>query len=502
MRSLGSFNRLLALALLSGCLAVIGPVVPAQWASANEGATPARTIVSITFDDGFASVQAARWPLTKHHMNGTFYIPSGLVDRPGRLTWTEIQALQQDGNEIGGHTVNHLHLDTLDQPEQARQICDDRAALTAHGLTVTSFAYPFDGHTPATEAVVRACGYNSARSEGGLTGTCEGVCGYAESTPPEDPYSLRSASPVVTSTNVESIKQQITDAESHGGGWLPLVFHDVCTACSDMAISPDDFEALLTWLDSEASNGISVSTVTRVIGGQVRPAAVAPADSRPPGELINSSLETPANTGPGSLSANSSQCWERSKFGVNSAVWARVPSAHSGSWAEQVSIRNYISGDQKLLITQDSGSCSPAVIPGQTYEISAWYTGSAPTRIVAFYRLSTGAWKYWMASPPGPPSATWQPLHWETPPMPPDATRISFGLQLESVGTLTIDDYQLRPSDGNSPASIGSGLGLLLESILLVLVILPTLTYLGWRWIRGHVGYLPVRTLWLPNSRP
>ena len=72
-----------------------------------------------------------------------------------RLTLAQIQAIQADGNEIGGHTVNHLHLPVLDQAEQARQICDDRVALAQNGLTVTSFAYPFASLDSRTEEIVK-----------------------------------------------------------------------------------------------------------------------------------------------------------------------------------------------------------------------------------------------------------------------------------------------------------------------------------------------------------
>ncbi len=91
-------------------------------------------------------------------MKGTFYIPSGFIGLEGRLTLPQIQQMQADGNEIGGHTLNHLHLPMLDPAEQARQICDDRVALAREGFTVTSFAYPYaslDAHTEADREGLR-----------------------------------------------------------------------------------------------------------------------------------------------------------------------------------------------------------------------------------------------------------------------------------------------------------------------------------------------------------
>src|SRR4051812_2029818 len=51
------------------------------------------TIVSLTFDDGYASVGAARKILNAHQLRGTFYIPSGFVGQENRLTVDELLAM-------------------------------------------------------------------------------------------------------------------------------------------------------------------------------------------------------------------------------------------------------------------------------------------------------------------------------------------------------------------------------------------------------------------------
>ena len=48
-----------------------------------------------------------------------------------------------------------------------------------------------------------------------------------------------------------------------------------------------------------------------------------------------------------------------------------------------------------------------------------------------------------MRSPQTDTSTEWKQFSWQTPPIPADANRLSFGLQLASVGTLTTDDYQM-----------------------------------------------------------
>jgi hypothetical protein len=207
-----------------------------------------------------------------------------------------------------------------------------------------------------------------------------------------------------------------------------------------MGMSVNDFAELLDWLDAQASQGISVVTVNHVIGGDVQNLVDGPVDQRPDGQLVNASLETPDVKGDTNIKT---QCWQRSSYGVNTATWARVPSAHIGGWAEQVTMGSRSSGDQKLIIEEDSGACAPSVKPGQMYTLNAWYTSTAPTRFVVFYRNPQGGWVFWTQSNQADPSTEWKQFSWQTPPIPADATRLSFGLQLASVGTLTSDDYQM-----------------------------------------------------------
>src|SRR6185312_7764042 len=136
-----------------------------------------------------------------------------------------------------------------------------------------------------------------------------------------------------------------------------------------MGMSVNDFAELLDWLDSQASQGISVVTVNHVIGGDVQNLVDGPVDQRPDGQLVNASLETPDVKGESNIKV---QCWQRSSYGVNTATWARVLSAHTGGWAEQITMGSRSSGDQKLIIEEDSGAYAPSVEPGQTFPLRAW----------------------------------------------------------------------------------------------------------------------------------
>ena len=137
------------------------------------------------------------------------------------MTWAQIADLAADGNEIGGHTIDHANLKHLKEAAARHEVCDDRVAIASHGLQPTSFAYPFGGFDAGTEAVVAACGYNSGR---GVSGVNDRKV-FAETVPPLDAY----------------------------------------------LITPADLQGLLGFLAPRAANGSVVRTIQEVIGGPFQP---------------------------------------------------------------------------------------------------------------------------------------------------------------------------------------------------------------------------------------
>jgi peptidoglycan/xylan/chitin deacetylase (PgdA/CDA1 family) len=448
-------------------------------------ATSAEVVVSFTFDDGFADELNGAQILAQKDMRGTFYINSGRLDGPGRLTTDDVKALALAGHEIGGHTLDHQRLVPTSQDEQLRQICDDRVALTRLGLDVADFAYPYGDTNEAVEASVAQCGYASARVTGGLgllPNACGTGCQAAESVPPGNIFRIRAVPSVVSTTTVDQIEQYITDAEQNGGGWVPLVFHNICDGCSSMGFPPHDLRALVDWLDARRNASVRVATVAQVLSATPGPVVAGPPDRRPFGEISNPSLENLFDPGAATVSGDAeaayedtaaadTYCWEAAGYGDNDAVWRRSRNAHSGSWAEEVRITRYVSGDRKFIVREDSGSCAPRAAQGKRYVFSAWYTSTASTRLIVFYRNTRGGWAFWKGSPVAPASSSWTQLRWTSPPLPADATHVTFGLQLAATGTLTTDDYEMRPVPGRQPAPLFAlgGAGTL---VLLVLWIL------------------------------
>lgn len=98
-------------------------------------------------------------------------------------------------------------------------------------------------------------------------------------------------------------------------------------------------------------------------------------------------------------------------------------------------------GDAKLVPRFDLGQCSSQVAQGRTYEVSAWYKSDVQVFFTVYQRNALGQWSYWTQSPRLAPSSTWTQATWISPPPPSTAVAASFGLAIDSVGTLTTDDY-------------------------------------------------------------
>lgn len=229
------------------------------------------TVVSLTFDDGQSSQYSTLPMLQSRGMRGTYYINSALVGSSSYyMTWAQIHDIGAAGNEIGGHTLNHTDLTKVSLSTAQHEVCDDRQALIGQGFApVVSFAYPYAAYNPTAEQVVQNCGYASARGVGGVvSGNICGGCPYAETVPPQDAFALSTPESADSSTSLALLQSYVTQAETHGGGWVILTFHGVCSnSCTGSnSLNPAIFTAFLDWLQPRQADGTLVRTVAEVMG--------------------------------------------------------------------------------------------------------------------------------------------------------------------------------------------------------------------------------------------
>jgi hypothetical protein len=172
-------------------------------------------------------------------------------------------------------------------------------------------------------------------------------------------------------------------------------------------------------------------------------AGAAGADT--PGNLLqNASLEQG--------SGNTPSCWLLGGYGTNSYQWTRTSDAHSGSYAEVLSVPSLTSGDRKLL-TAFGGTCSPTVTPGHTYTVTVWYKSSARPAIFAFSRTSSSGFRWWAQSPRLATSLAWTEASWTTPVVPAGVTNLSVGLGLQVAGSVVMDDFSFIDATGSGGGS-------------------------------------------------
>jgi peptidoglycan/xylan/chitin deacetylase (PgdA/CDA1 family) len=107
------------------------------------GELPNRPVV-ITFDDGYVDVYKNAFPIM-HEMGfvGSIYIYVDHVGENGFVNTEQIQALADDGWEIGNHSMSHSDL-TKDHSILDFEVQQSRLTLEqATGVKVYTFAYPY-----------------------------------------------------------------------------------------------------------------------------------------------------------------------------------------------------------------------------------------------------------------------------------------------------------------------------------------------------------------------
>jgi len=244
-----------SLALAAGCVSAFPAIAHA---------TPL-TVVTIQFDDGNADVNQWLAPLNNHGFPATFYVNSGTVGTAAKLTWGQLTTLNQAGNEIASHTVDHVDLKKLKLAGARYQVCQDRVNLASHGFQPQSLAYPYGDYDSTVETqVVQYCGDNSGRT---VTGVNDKNV-FAETIPPADPDATRTPPDPKQGTSVSTIEGYVTAAEQHGGGWVQLTFHHICSGCDAYSITPANMQSVLDWLNTQVTAGaVAIKTTEQVIGG-------------------------------------------------------------------------------------------------------------------------------------------------------------------------------------------------------------------------------------------
>ena len=114
--------------------------------------------VAITFDDGYRDNFLQGVPLLKAaQIPATFFVSTGFMSTMrvfehdknetrdfAKMTWDDLRAMQNDGFEIGSHTVNHADMGAISQGKIEMELQDSLATLNAElGPRPRAFAFPY-----------------------------------------------------------------------------------------------------------------------------------------------------------------------------------------------------------------------------------------------------------------------------------------------------------------------------------------------------------------------
>lgn len=296
-------------------------------------------VVSLTFDDGLTAQYNAASILESHGVRGTFYLNSGSIDQRGgggTMTWAQARALEDAGHEIGGHTRDHAVLTSGLSPEDRwTQICEDRARMIDEGLRPTSFAYANGVTDPEGIALVRSCGYQTARLAGSLLPT-NNANARVESMPPAfGAYEIRALGATDNGpVTLASLQAAVDAAYDAGGGWLPMLFHWVCaesdTVCMGRTrpVSREVLEAFLTWVDGDTRD-ITVKPMSEVYN---QGAAVPDVQISSPAAGAGVST-TPTFNGSTSVDGQVTVDILNGPYGLGSPIGTIVTSSSGGTWS-------------------------------------------------------------------------------------------------------------------------------------------------------------------------
>jgi peptidoglycan/xylan/chitin deacetylase (PgdA/CDA1 family) len=175
-------------------------------------AYPSQPSVCITFDDGCETDLIAAAPLLREFGHGaTFYVTAGFLNTPGYMSATQLRELDEQGFEIGCHSMTHAYLCDIGESDLHREIADAKnriEQILEH--KIAHFSCPGGRYNQRALKMAQSAGFKTvANSE------------FHANTPATNPYELGRVA-LLRDFPIESF-----GAVCHGRGlWKKRLSHD------------------------------------------------------------------------------------------------------------------------------------------------------------------------------------------------------------------------------------------------------------------------------------
>jgi peptidoglycan/xylan/chitin deacetylase (PgdA/CDA1 family) len=221
-------------------------------------AAPTSGFVTIVFDDGTSNQFSNAFPLMQQHgFAGTYYIITNNVGAAGYMNMANLQTLQNGGNEIASHSVDHQSLVGLTDAKINDECKASQQFLQTNGFSALNFAYPYGSANSHTDSIVLQY-FRSARHAYGE--------GYLMSIPPTATQ-MRIPMGFAGETGNSSalVQDEAIVAQAHStNSWVIIFFHNILTTplTSKFQIGQSDFAAFLNYV---GNSSVRVLTMNQAI---------------------------------------------------------------------------------------------------------------------------------------------------------------------------------------------------------------------------------------------
>ncbi len=121
---------------------------------------PTKPII-LTFDDAYEDFRTDAYPILKEFgFQATLFVPTGLVDNPGYLTWQQLDSMNADKLvTFSNHTWSHHNMETS-LATITKEVDTAKEQLANHQMDQPMvFAYPYGLTSPLAEKYLKNVGY-------------------------------------------------------------------------------------------------------------------------------------------------------------------------------------------------------------------------------------------------------------------------------------------------------------------------------------------------------